>query len=297
VNLRSQFNLAAKQKLKVMKRLPRFPRAIAPRQIEREYERAIVGYLDAYRGVVETHVLHRLEGFAAHAYLHRPGAGRTDAADDILGSFNGIPIALSKDFTEDDLRKLALQFGYSVSEFNEKILKRGFKDVLGIDIFLDEPYLENELLMFAANNANLISKLTDETTEKIQFMVFDGFRQGRRASDISDDIEQYIDPEDGPVRSRAALIARDQTNKLNGQLTQLRQTNLGVERYTWRTMLDERVRDEHEENEGEVFDWDDPPSTGHPGDDIQCRCYAEPMLDDVLDEDEDEDSESEDQND
>jgi uncharacterized protein with gpF-like domain len=39
---------------------------------------------------------------------------------------------------------------------------------------------------------------------------------------------------------------------------------------------------------GEEFQWDDPPAEddtdGHPGDPINCRCWAEPNLAAVLDE-------------
>jgi len=36
------------------------------------------------------------------------------------------------------------------------------------------------------------------------------------------------------------------------------------------------VRPEHEANDGKIFVWNDPPPTGHPGDEIGCRCWAEP---------------------
>ena len=65
--------------------------------------------------------------------------------------------------------------------------------------------------------------------------------------------------------------------------------------YVWRTREDDKVRSSHAENNGRVFAWDDPPSTGHPGTDHGCRCAAEPYepflqerlvltLDDVQDE-------------
>lgn len=45
--------------------------------------------------------------------------------------------------------------------------------------------------------------------------------------------------------------------------------------YIWRTRRDGRVRSSHAENDGKVFAWDNPPSTGHPGEAPGCRCYAE----------------------
>ena len=46
--------------------------------------------------------------------------------------------------------------------------------------------------------------------------------------------------------------------------------------YIWRTRGDGKVRDSHAANNGKIFAWDNPPSTGHPGEDYGCRCIAEP---------------------
>jgi uncharacterized protein with gpF-like domain len=86
-------------------------------------------------------------------------------------------------------------------------------------------------------------------------------------------------------------------------LTQLRQTELGVSKYIWRTSRDERVRESHRAMEGRTAVWDDPavylddegdrhPRSGiggvelHPGEDFQCRCFAEPVLEDLLPDEE-----------
>ncbi len=46
--------------------------------------------------------------------------------------------------------------------------------------------------------------------------------------------------------------------------------------YIWRTRGDTKVRASHAANNGKVFAWDNPPPTGHPGEDYNCRCTAEP---------------------
>lgn len=78
--------------------------------------------------------------------------------------------------------------------------------------------------------------------------------------------------------TRARLIARDQVSKATGELNKLRQREVGVSRYRW-TSGDERVRPDHEANSGKVFEWSSPPSTGHPGEDVQCRCTAVAIVD------------------
>jgi SPP1 gp7 family putative phage head morphogenesis protein len=91
------------------------------------------------------------------------------------------------------------------------------------------------------------------------------------------------------AESRAKLIARDQVGKLFGAIQEARQVGLGIDRYTWRTSNDNRVRDTHEKREGESYSWNDPPGDlsdpgdgGHPGFPINCRCWAEPDLTAIL---------------
>lgn len=84
----------------------------------------------------------------------------------------------------------------------------------------------------------------------------------------------------GVSESRAELIARDQTLKLNGAIAKTYQEESGLTHYVWSTSLDERVRKEHKALEGKVIAWHTPPEVGHPGQDYQCRCVALPYMDD-----------------
>ena len=93
---------------------------------------------------------------------------------------------------------------------------------------------------------------------------------------------QQMEERYGMAEDDARRIARDQIGKLNAQVNQERQESMGVTRFVWRTMRDDRVRDEHQELEGEVFSWDDPPAEGLPGEDVQCRCYSEPDFSDLI---------------
>lgn len=59
-------------------------------------------------------------------------------------------------------------------------------------------------------------------------------------------------------------------------LMQSKQAETGMQ-YIWRTQEDDRVRSSHAANNGKIFSFDDPPSTGNPGEDFGCRCWAEPI--------------------
>jgi len=113
----------------------------------------------------------------------------------------------------------------------------------------------------------------EETIGQIGEVVREGFAVGKRHEAVADEIVERL----GVMRSRANLIARDQTNKLNGRMLEERFTRAGVMRYKWRTSRDERVRQTHAELEGTEWDFRSPPVVGNPGEDIQCRCTPEPV--------------------
>ena len=46
--------------------------------------------------------------------------------------------------------------------------------------------------------------------------------------------------------------------------------------YIWRTRQDDKVRGKHAEREGKIFNKHIPPEGGNPGEDYNCRCWAEP---------------------
>jgi SPP1 gp7 family putative phage head morphogenesis protein len=107
--------------------------------------------------------------------------------------------------------------------------------------------------------------------------------------DRVEDVRGRLMDKFGLSKSRADLIARDQTLKLNSQLSQARATSVGVTSYTWVTSRDERVRSGHAALHGKVFRYDTPPVTNprtgevnHPGGDFQCRCVAVPNTDELL---------------
>lgn len=103
-------------------------------------------------------------------------------------------------------------------------------------------------------------------------------RTGVRAEVVA----RKIDERTGQANRHAGLIARDQIGKFYGSLNKARQEHLGVDRYTWRTMSDNRVRLEHYQRNGTKYAWSSPPEDGHPGHPINCRCWADPDVSALL---------------
>lgn len=63
-----------------------------------------------------------------------------------------------------------------------------------------------------------------------------------------------------------------------GLINELRQRALGIRQYIWRSRDDDKVRSSHAAYDDRVFSWDDPPEGGHPGQAFNCRCHAEPFM-------------------
>lgn len=123
-------------------------------------------------------------------------------------------------------------------------------------------------------NIQLVVKAEREYAQSVKDIFSAPENVGLRVEDLKKQLLERGDVSE----SRAELIARDQTLKLNGAMTEIRQTNAGVQEYVWSTSLDERVREEHAALEGQTFSWSSPPEPGHPGEDYQCRCVALPVI-------------------
>lgn len=164
-----------------------------------------------------------------------------------------------------------------VNQVNKQRFYNAMENAVGIDLrsVLQGEDLDDIMFATTKENVALIKSIPEEYFKKLETIVFTGTTQGRSASSMIQKIQELGHSSE----NRARLIARDQTSKLNSALNQQRSQNLGVEEYIWRTAGDERVRPSHARKNGKVFRWDDPPSdTGHPGQDIQCRCVAQPII-------------------
>ena len=77
------------------------------------------------------------------------------------------------------------------------------------------------------------------------------------------------------ARTRAKVIARDQTSKTIANMTEYRHRQLGITDYNWLGVDDSRERVTHLANNGLEFSYDKPSEiTGNPGHDVMCRCVA-----------------------
>ncbi len=193
-------------------------------------------------------------------------------------AINRIEAAVSKAVTQEDIASIANKFAVATSTHQRKELGKQVKAALGIEAPFQDRKLAVLIDGFAAENAALIKGLTRETISAIEKAALKAVQDGKLWPDLKGELTSRF----GMSERRAKLIARDQIGKLYGQINASRQKEIGITRFTWRCVNDPRVREEHQEWDGNVYDYDDPPDGELPGEPIQCRCSAEPVFDDIL---------------
>ncbi|QDJ57263.1 phage head morphogenesis protein [Bordetella hinzii] len=260
-------------------RTPRPPKQWRyPLAAEQDYARALRITAEAAIEAVATHVLPVLPQVLRQDDLRNTPAGDDGWFESLRRAFmDALGAATVADGTAQGLVAMVAR---RVEKYNKEQYHRLLRRAYGVDVFKAEPRLAKILLPWEAENIGLIKSIPEQYLDTLHGRVVAAVRKGTSLRDMT---AQIRDTYDLP-RNRAELIARDQIGKLNGGLTEYRQTNIGVKKYRWRGVLDERERDEHVAREGQEFEWDNPPADGHPGKPIRCRCWAEavlPALDDL----------------
>ena len=158
-------------------------------------------------------------------------------------------------------------------EVSNSIIKKLTDRALSIDDKL-------RLNAFVYYNTALIKNVSGE----VQLKIFD---ETRKDPTGLPPLEQRIKDVTGFSDARVRLIARDQTSKLNSELSTMRHKAAGFTKYQCTTSGDERVREEHVDLDGNIYRYDEPTDEQdglQPGQPINCRCLAEPIFDGLNDE-------------
>lgn len=246
-----------------------------PVRQERAYARKLVAVVGQARSLLDKLVPPRLGEIERAAGVRADEVSWTGA---LAALFITIRARMDQELSEAHLEKLASDAGRDVAGYNKIEMTRQLRASVGIDIFLVDAGLAATVAGFTKTNVALIKTIPSRYFDQVEKIIGDGFRKGQRAAQFAPKIEARF----GVTERRARFIARDQVAKLNGQLTENRQTELGIDEYIWRTSRDERVRESHRALEGTRHKWDEPPVVDgqavHPGESYNCRCSSEPVI-------------------
>ncbi len=140
---------------------------------------------------------------------------------------------------------------------------------------LDRVIADNtRMLLNALTPPDTVPRVSEDALRDVSDAKEEALRQWEaRLAAIFEEYETH------PQRLRPLRTAMEERllRAFAGLINQLRQQDLGIERYIWRSQDDAKVRDSHAGYDDQVFRWDEPPSGGHPGQAHNCRCVAEPV--------------------
>lgn len=262
------------QKRRKKKRLPvRLGRQQQPDHIRRQYRAALVAIFGEAHAITRRALEEARPEIEAAAAAQRHDGRRVDAGAQPL---QRVAKAFFDAFPNTMLARVARRFADLTSDYQRSQIVEQFKAVTGINLFagIVEDWLPARVNAFVEDNVSLVRSLAHRHFDDLRSHLTEGIAAGRRWEEIAKEIGERYDVAD----RHAELIARDQVGKFYGALNEERQTQLGVQKYVWRTARDNRVRDAHFDREGKSFSWEEPPDDGHPGEAINCRCQAEPDL-------------------
>jgi SPP1 gp7 family putative phage head morphogenesis protein len=134
-----------------------------------------------------------------------------------------------------------------------------------------------------AENVQLIKSIGQQYHTQIEGAVMRSLQPGGRGmADVREALNKY----EGITDRRKDLIARDQVRKVTTAINVERAKSAGITKFRWRhSGGGSEPRQDHVDMDGMVFDYDDPPvidertgERGYPGQLINCRCQAVPVL-------------------
>jgi SPP1 gp7 family putative phage head morphogenesis protein len=267
----------------------KIPRQKLPAGARLQYQKLLTGMRRTFEELLRSEVIAVLPAFLRQADLDRAGLRGDAVTDDILRVFSNFQVLFANahpvEKTEQELSTIAA----NVNTNSRAQHQRQMKAALGVEVIVPEPFQQAAIDGFVRENLNLVQSLQGAQFDRMRAIVSRGIQGGLRVESIRDQLIAQL----GIDKSKASLLARDQTLRLHGELTELRQRNVGIEEYDWDTSGDERVRPRHAELQGTRQSWADPPVVqyatakrperrAHPGGDYQCRCQAIPVIPESL---------------
>jgi SPP1 gp7 family putative phage head morphogenesis protein len=143
------------------------------------------------------------------------------------------------------------------------------------------PEVNDILQASVAENVSLIRSIASHHLTQVEGIVMRSVTEGRDLSALSKDLQEQL----GVTRRRAALISRDQNNKITSAIERARQDELGIEEAIWLHSHGGKVpRRTHVAMDGKRYKvrqgmWDaDEKKWIWPGQLISCRCRSRSVI-------------------
>ena len=193
----------------------------------------------------------------------------------------------------DNFLKRIVNIAILTDKVNQIAVEQSFNGLKKTVPNITNTIIRSEIKMWVSENVRLIKTIPEKMLTQVENIVYEATRTGVSYKELSKQLFESFDIS----RKRANIIARDQINKLNGNLTRARNLELGIKEYKWSTSKDERVRHSHEVLDGKTCSWEDSnvyksvdnseswlkrssikATLSHPSQDVLCRCSSIPII-------------------
>lgn len=274
-------NLAQlKQKNKNKKEVIVQPTQI-PMMVEREFQQQIRAYSNQFKKTVREELFPIIERYSVltqDSYtLDGIGEEINAAIEAIKQRFDFVGIATQ--IASNMVNRINIQ--------NGKKTQRSINNAVGVDVenIISSENLTEFIELQTINNAELIKSVPQNAIEDIRRIVLNGFSQGLRHEEITKQISgTSVNSTFNKINNRIKTIARTEVAKVNSQITNKRLLNLGITRAVWDATNDSRTRECHRVRDGKEYNIKEglysscDGKTIQPGEEINCRCVARPIV-------------------
>lgn len=176
---------------------------------------------------------------------------------------------------------LARYFAQSVGDRSDAALKAALKKG-GFSVEFKMTRAQRDVLNAAVHeNVSLIRSIPQQHLGQVEGMVMRSVQTGRDLGQLSTDLQEQL----GVTKRRAALIARDQNNKVTAALSRARQVEMGLTEAIWRhSGGGKHPRPKHKKADGTRYDIrvglpiGDKGQNILPGEEINCRCIGRAVI-------------------
>lgn len=184
---------------------------------------------------------------------------------------------------DDASKELAKYFALAANKRSDAALRSILKKNGWSVKFTVTPEMRDVMKAAIAENVALIRSIPQQYLTNVAGEVYRSVQAGRDLGTLAKQLEKQY----GVTRRRAALISRDQNNKMTATFTRVRQQEIGVECAIWMHSHAGKVaRRTHLANDGNRYKvaegWFDPdPKVRryiYPGELISCRCTSRSIV-------------------
>lgn len=240
--------------------------------VELAYQRALTSMIDE----MNSSVLYWLTA----AYRANPTALGSDASpvNELRKAMRAMAKRWIKKF-DDASQKIATAFASNTLDVAERTMQKILKDAGFTVPFKPTPAMRDALDSVVGENVALIKSIPSQQFDKIEQAVMRSVQAGR---DLKGLREELLDL-GAKSKNRAALIARDQSNKATAVMSKARRISLGITQAKWKhSRGGVHPRKSHIEADGMIYDIEKGCLIDGeyimPGEKINCRCTSAAVI-------------------